>query len=194
MPESVSRSPSRARRPVPFVSRTILTRSACRPGLPGSRRRFPPRTSRRGQSRARGRASVPPRPAPAPQADPRARRSRPRRRPSPSPRRPPTGRGWGHRSRAVAPVWYDHSVDARRIRAYLNRDWAPAGASKRRYWARERRVRGARETLAASCALWEHVRTVRPDWPTPRDRKQDLEHHLAMKRLLDRTAHVFPAR
>jgi hypothetical protein len=35
---------------------------------------------------------------------------------------------------------------------------------------------------------------VRPDWPTDRDRAEDLRHHVTFTRLLDRVAHAFPCR
>jgi len=42
--------------------------------------------------------------------------------------------------------------------------------------------------------LWQHARRVRPDWPTPRDRNEDLAHHVELKRRLDRAADAFTRR
>jgi len=42
--------------------------------------------------------------------------------------------------------------------------------------------------------LWQHARRVRPDWPTPRDRNEDLAHHVELTRRLDRAADTFTRR
>lgn len=88
-------------------------------------------------------------------------------------------------------------MDAKHVRAYVERDWAAVEARKQAHWAREHAERGPEATLAASAALFEHMRLVRPDWPTAQERRADLEHHLALKRAIDRAASVFaglPAR
>lgn len=88
-------------------------------------------------------------------------------------------------------------MDARDLRAYLERDWTAVEASKREHWAREFATRGAEATLEVAEALRRHVRSLRPEWPTEQERREDLEHHVALKRLIDRAARVFanlPAR
>jgi hypothetical protein len=37
------------------------------------------------------------------------------------------------------------------------------------------------------------MRRVRPDWPTPADRREDLAHHVALKQAIDRAAGAFLA-
>jgi hypothetical protein len=79
-------------------------------------------------------------------------------------------------------------MDARAVRAYVERDWAAAAASKQDHWAAQFAARGAEATLGAAEALWRYMRELRPEWPTDDDRRVDLEHHVAMKRALDRAA------
>jgi hypothetical protein len=61
-------------------------------------------------------------------------------------------------------------------------------------WARAFREHGFRVTLDAGHALFEHARRLRPDFPTERDRAEDLAHHVALKRLLDRARRAFTVR
>lgn len=78
--------------------------------------------------------------------------------------------------------------------AFVGRDWASMAALKRLHWAERFHAEGSQATVRASSALWEHVRRIKPDWPTERDRRADLAHHIEFKRLLDRTAHGFARR
>ncbi len=80
------------------------------------------------------------------------------------------------------------------LRAFGARDWSVADASKRGYWAERYRASAGEATWAASVALRTHMRQVRPDWPTQRDRDDDLAHHVELKRKLDCAAHVFTNR
>lgn len=77
------------------------------------------------------------------------------------------------------------------LRAYARRNWRAAEMGKREHWAREVAERGLLATLEVSQALWEHVRGLRPDWPTPEERRADLVHHVALRRALDRAAGAF---
>lgn len=85
-------------------------------------------------------------------------------------------------------------MDPAAIRAFVQRSRSLVENEKRAYWAREHSEHSYLRTLAASEALYEHVRRIRPDFPTERDRAEDLAHHIALKRLLDRTALVFSVR
>ena len=66
-------------------------------------------------------------------------------------------------------------------------------ALKREHWARELAQRGPLATFEASQVLWEHMRTLRPDWPSDDEQRQDLADHIALKRLIDRAAGAFLA-
>ena len=89
---------------------------------------------------------------------------------------------------------YGACVDPDDVRAFVSRDHAAVEASKRAYHARRYRERGAAAGFEAGQALWEHARRVRPDWPTPGDRDEDLAHHVALKRQLDRATDAFTRR
>jgi hypothetical protein len=88
-------------------------------------------------------------------------------------------------------------VDPADVRAYVER---ARGArveverAKRAYWAEQHGERTHRVTLEASRALYEHVRRVRPDYPTQRDRAEDLAHHVALKSLLDQASRALAVR
>jgi len=85
-------------------------------------------------------------------------------------------------------------VDSASIREFALRDRTEVQASKQSYWAEQHRAAGPERTIRASQALWEYVRRLRPDWPTARDRAEDIEHHIALKREIDRASHAIAAR
>lgn len=78
------------------------------------------------------------------------------------------------------------------LRAYANRPWPSVEALKQRHWAREL-SNNPLATFEASQALWVHMRQVNPEWPTEAERREDLAHHVALKRAIDRAAGVFLA-
>ena len=78
------------------------------------------------------------------------------------------------------------------LRAYARRPWSRAEALKGEHWAREL-SHNPLATFEASQALWVHMRQVNPDWPTEAERQEDLAHHIALKRMIDRAASVFIA-
>jgi len=79
------------------------------------------------------------------------------------------------------------------LRAYARRAWHVLAALDQDHWARELIARGPLATLDASQALWTHMRSVRPDWPTEADRRADLAHHVVLKHAIDRAAGAFLA-
>ena len=83
-------------------------------------------------------------------------------------------------------------MDPEAVRAFVGRDWARVDALKRAYHADRARGAEPHAGFVLSQALREHARRVRPDWPTPRDRTEDLNHHVDLKRKLERAAHAFP--
>ena len=78
------------------------------------------------------------------------------------------------------------------LRAYADRPWPRVEASKHTHWAREL-SRDPLATFEASQALWVHMRRINPTWPTEAERQEDLAHHVALKRMIDRAAGVFLA-
>jgi hypothetical protein len=85
-------------------------------------------------------------------------------------------------------------VDSANIREFARRNRAEVQALKQRYWAGQHRTFGSARTVQVSQALWRYMRRLRPDWPTARDRAEDLAHHLELKRKIDRAAHAFATR
>lgn len=85
---------------------------------------------------------------------------------------------------------YAEGVDPEAIRAFARRDRAAVAAAKRAWWA----AQDPDVAVRAAGALWEHVRRLRPEWPTDRDRAEDLAHHVELKRRLDRAARAVPRR
>jgi hypothetical protein len=85
-------------------------------------------------------------------------------------------------------------MDPADLRAFARRDRSPVEELKRDYWARQFREHGGQATLRAGRALYEYARRVRPDIPTERDRAEDLAHHVALKRLLDRASRALAVR
>ena len=76
------------------------------------------------------------------------------------------------------------------LRAYAQRPWSAAEALKQAHWAREL-SENPLATFEASQALWVHMRQVNPGWPSEAERQEDLAHHIALKRMIDRAAGVF---
>jgi hypothetical protein len=74
------------------------------------------------------------------------------------------------------------------VRAFLGRPWAELAERKERHW-REALLADPLATFNASAALWEVLRdsghTVDPS-----ERQADLDAHLRLRALLDRTARV----
>jgi hypothetical protein len=85
-------------------------------------------------------------------------------------------------------------MDAEAVRAYMARDWSAVTDDKRAWWADRYQREGGLASWRASVALHAVVRRTRPDYPTERDRKADLDMHVRLRRLLDRASHAFPRR
>jgi hypothetical protein len=78
--------------------------------------------------------------------------------------------------------------------AFRDRRWDLVRQAKEQFWADETRARGPAAGVAAGEALWMHVRTIDPSWPSDEDRRADFEHHVALADKLRRVAHVFTDR
>jgi hypothetical protein len=79
-------------------------------------------------------------------------------------------------------------VDADALRAFALRDRAPVARLKREYWAERYRAEGPGPGMRAARDLWEHMRALRPEWPTDAERAEDLRHHVALKECFARIA------
>ncbi|OGT30822.1 MAG: hypothetical protein A2W28_06665 [Gammaproteobacteria bacterium RBG_16_51_14] len=74
------------------------------------------------------------------------------------------------------------------IREFANRDWERLSALDRIYWAKEYKRNGSAVIQKASQALWQHMKSIRPEWPDAQERRRDLDNHIALKKLLDQAA------
>jgi hypothetical protein len=102
----------------------------------------------------------------------------------------PGGRGHRQAQRILVSMAEMRAED---LKAYAMRAWHVAAAFKQQYWAHEIARQGSLATFEASQTLREHMRRVRPDWPSEQDRGEDLAHHLALKRAIDSAAGAFLA-
>lgn len=75
------------------------------------------------------------------------------------------------------------------IEEFLNRDWRSVEALKRGFWTARKKEEGVRDLFAAVDAFREQIRTLRPDWPTPAQREEDLLAHLKLGKAL-RSVHA----
>jgi len=63
------------------------------------------------------------------------------------------------------------------IKAFAERDWGLVEQAKRRFWRQRKQVLSPGEALAIAEGLRLHVRALRPDWPSAKERAEDLEVH-----------------
>lgn len=78
-------------------------------------------------------------------------------------------------------------IDPEHLRAYARRPWGEIENAKREFIAEQYRAdpRAHGESIER---LREHMRQVRPDWPTPADLARDLADHVELKAKIDRVA------
>jgi len=79
-------------------------------------------------------------------------------------------------------------MEREHLEAFIQRDRAAVERLKREYWVEQFRQHGGLATMRSGHLLFEHARSLRPDFPGQRAREADLEHHVELKRMLDRTA------
>jgi hypothetical protein len=63
------------------------------------------------------------------------------------------------------------------LRAYAGRDWRTVEDAKRLFWIERKKVLSPAAALAVAEGLRLHVRALRPDWPSERERADDLATH-----------------
>jgi hypothetical protein len=68
-------------------------------------------------------------------------------------------------------------MDCDDLRAFAGRQWGLAEEAKRRFWIERKGVLSPSEALAVAEQLRLHVLALRPDWPSPAERAEDLEVH-----------------
>ena len=70
------------------------------------------------------------------------------------------------------------------LRAFATRDWDLVAREKERWWAERGRELSAAEKLRIGDMLRRHAKRLRPDWPSPEERRQDLETHARVSEAL----------
>ena len=63
------------------------------------------------------------------------------------------------------------------LRQFAHRDWSAVASSKTRHWRTLKADRSAADALAIADRLRIHAQLIRPDWPTPQQRLDDLRVH-----------------
>lgn len=79
-------------------------------------------------------------------------------------------------------------LDPASLRAFVRRDWNATADLD----LLARASQPIEQKLRIAEALYEAARATVPGWPSEADRLADLEHHIAVRRLLERAAHVRP--
>lgn len=68
-------------------------------------------------------------------------------------------------------------MDRNALQAFARRDWSAVTTSKTRHWQALKRERSAAEVLAVADRMRVHAQHLRPDWPTPQQRLDDVRVH-----------------
>lgn len=76
------------------------------------------------------------------------------------------------------------------IEAFAGRDWGLVEQAKRRFWSQRKQTLSPGEALAIAEGLRLHVRALRPDWPSAKERAEDLEAHAQVAASLRRVPRV----
>ncbi|MFA6954994.1 MAG: hypothetical protein WC538_03895 [Thermoanaerobaculia bacterium] len=66
------------------------------------------------------------------------------------------------------------------------RNWTEVREAKEAYWAAAKAGLTPLEALRLGDELREHVRSLRPEWPTPADRDADIAVHTRVAEMLSR--------
>lgn len=68
-------------------------------------------------------------------------------------------------------------MDDTDIRAFVAREWAAVAREKARFWADRKPTMSPAEAMALGDELRRHAQSIRPGWPGPGDRAEDLDAH-----------------
>jgi len=79
---------------------------------------------------------------------------------------------------------YDRGVNRQDLLAFAHRDWSLVAEAKAEFWQDCKRHRTPDDILAIGEQLRQHVRAVRPDWPSESERAADLAVHLRVTEAL----------
>ena len=68
-------------------------------------------------------------------------------------------------------------MDRDSLRQFAHRDWAAVATSKTRHWRALKTDRTAADVLTLADRMRIHAQQIRPDWPTPQQRLDDVRVH-----------------
>lgn len=68
-------------------------------------------------------------------------------------------------------------MDREALRQFARRDWSAVATSKTHHWRALKRSRSAADVLTIADRMRLHARQLRPEWPTPQQRLDDLRVH-----------------
>lgn len=68
-------------------------------------------------------------------------------------------------------------MDRNALRQFARRDWSAVATSKTRHWRTLKTGRSAADVLAIADRMRMHAQQIRPEWPTPQERLDDLRVH-----------------
>lgn len=69
------------------------------------------------------------------------------------------------------------TVNDDEIRAFAGRERSLVDEAKRRYWIERKKTLSPAAALGVVEELRRHVQAMKPDWPSPAERAEDLEMH-----------------
>ena len=76
--------------------------------------------------------------------------------------------------------------DPRALLDFIRRDWASPARAKERYWRDFKRAHGPAAGIRMADELRRQVLLARPEWPSERERLEDLAAHLRVIEALRR--------
>lgn len=68
-------------------------------------------------------------------------------------------------------------MDRDALRQFARRDWSAIATSKTRQWHTLKASRSAADVLAIADRMRIHAQQIRPEWPTPEQRLDDVRVH-----------------
>lgn len=68
-------------------------------------------------------------------------------------------------------------MDSNALRQFALRDWSAVATSKARHWRTLKTGRSAADVLAIADRMRIHAQQLRPEWPTPQQRLDDVRVH-----------------
>jgi hypothetical protein len=80
-------------------------------------------------------------------------------------------------------------METKDIIEYANRNWEQVSEMDYEYWKTAYKDEGFKATQNASFALWQHLKSIRPEWPNSQERHRDMEHHIKLSKLLEKASH-----